>query len=143
MNNIVYYLSFYIEISGFLFPEELPKNYYAPGLFLIEMDNDRRFSYGYTFDAMDNGRRISLIMIRADEGDQDSKLYVVKTLHYGSFWFNLEKINPNLVYKGSKEQLLNHNEFRVAKSTDSGKLERVCHNFDFYFIGSTLREDDL
>lgn len=143
MNNIVYYLSFYSEQPGFLFPDELPKNYYSPGLFIIEPGSDGRFSSGYTFDAMDNGRRISLKMVRANEGDPNSTLYVVRTKHYGSFWFNLERINQRFRYIGNKQQLLNHNPLGVAMAADSVKLERVCHNFNFYFIGSTLRENDL
>jgi hypothetical protein len=143
MNNIVYYLSFHSEQAGFLFPDELPQNYYSPGLFLIETEEDNNYSYDYTFNAMDNGKRVSLNLVRADEGNQSSSLYVVRTKHYGSFWFNLEQINPRLRYIGSKHQLTNRNQLSVAMATDSDKLERVCHKFNFYFIGSTLREPDL
>jgi hypothetical protein len=140
MNNIVYYLSFFSELNGFLFPDELPKNYYAPGLFLVEPEANGSYPYGYSFDAMDNGRRVSLKLIRVDENNSRSSLFVVKTRHYGSFWFNLEKINPSFRYKGSRSLLHNHNDFCVAMTTDHDKLERVCRNFNFYFIGSTLRE---
>ncbi|WP_201491397.1 hypothetical protein [Pseudomonas paracarnis] len=141
MNNLVYYLSFYGERGGFLTPEELPKNYYSPGLFLLESEADGRYVYSYSFDAMDNGKRISLALVMANENNPDSTLYVVKTKHYGSFWFNLEKINPHLRYIGNKVQLKSHRDFSIVIPTDSDKLERVCHNFNFYFIGSALRED--
>lgn len=143
MSAVVYYLSFYSEQLGFLFPKELPKNYYSPGLFLVEPEGDGTFSYGYTFDAMDNGNRISLKLIRANEDNPSSTLYVVRTKHYGSFWFNLENINQNIRYIGENPKLANHNPMAVAMTTDPDKLERVCKNYNFYFIGSTLTENDL
>jgi len=143
MNTIVYYLSFYSERQGFLFPNELPKNYYSPGLFLVEPNENGTFSYGYTFGAMDNGSRISLKLIRANEGDPNSTLYVVRTNNYGSFWFNLESINQSIRYIGRNPKLRNHNPMAVAMTTDLDKLERVCKNYNFYFIGSTLNEEDL
>lgn len=142
MNSLVYYLSFYGAPGDFLFPDELPTNYYSPGLFLVEPTSSGNYSYNYLFDAMDNGKRISLTLFRANENDQRSTLYVVKTKNYGSFWFNLEKINPNIRYIGRDPQLKNHENFSIVIPTDSDKLERVCKNFDFYFIGSTLREAD-
>lgn len=142
MSNIVYYLSFLAEDS-FLFPQELPENYYAPGLFIIEQNQTNEFNFRYTFDAMDNGKRVSLSMTRANENDRSSTLYVVKTEHYGSFWFNFELINPHIKYTGNKQELLNHNNFGIALTTDSNKLERICHDFNFYFIGDTLRESNL
>lgn len=143
MNTIVYYLSYYSEQQGFLFPNELPKNYYSPGLFLVEPNENGTFSYRYTFDAMDNGNRISLKLTRANEGDPNSTLYVVRTKNYGSFWFNLESINQRIRYIGRNPKLGNHNPMAVAMTTDSDKLERVCKNYNFYFIGSTLNEEHL
>lgn len=143
MSALVYYLSFYSEQFGFLFPNELPKNYYSPGLFLVEPGGNGTFSNGYTFDAMDNGSRISLKLIRANEDNPSSTLYVVRTKHYGSFWFNLEHINQNIRYIGRNPKLVNHNPMAVAMTTDPDKLERVCKNCNFYFIGSTLAENDL
>lgn len=143
MKNVVYYLSFFSDESSFLFPKELPKNYYSPGLFLVEAKNDGTFSYSYTFDAMDNGNRISLRLIRANEEDSSSTLYRVRTEHYGAFWFNLETINPSFRYRGEKSQLKNHNPLVVVMTTDTDKLERVCKNYNFYFIGSVLSEKSL
>lgn len=142
MSNSVYYLSFYIEGGGFLFPDELPPNYYSPGLFLIKPNQDGSYPYAFSFDAMDNGKRISLKLVRANEGDPNSRLYVVRTQHYGSFWFNLEAINPTLPYIGNRPQLKTASGFSMAITTDATKLERVCHNFDFYFIGNTFRQND-
>ncbi|MDC8443626.1 hypothetical protein JJO83_13100 [Halomonas aquamarina] len=143
MNSLVYYLCFFSQGGGFLFPDELPPDYYSPGLFLIEPNQNGEYPYSFSFDAMDNGKRVSLNLVRADEGNPRSTLYVVRTKHYGSFWFNLERVNPFLPYLGTRPQLKNHRSFGVAITTDSVKLERVCHKFDFYFIGSTLREEDL
>ena len=140
MNSAVYYLCFLGERSGFLFPDELPQNYYSPGLFLITPEQDDTYAYSYSFDAMDNGRRISLSLVRADEGNPMSALYVVRTKKYGSFWFDLRRINPLLRYIGNRQQLSKHGDFSVATTTNADKLERACKNFNFYFIGSTLRE---
>lgn len=143
MKAIVYYLSYYSEQQGFLFPNELPNNYYSPGLFIVEASDNGTFYYEYTFDAMDNGNRISLKLSRANEGDPSSTLYVVRTKNYGSFWFNLESINQLIRYIGRNPKLGNHNYMAVAVTTDSDKLERVCKNYNFYFIGSTLNEENL
>lgn len=143
MNYAVYYLCFLSEQSGFLFPDELPQNYYSPGLFLVTPEESGTYAYSYTFDAMDNGRRISLSLVRADEGNPRSTLYVVRTKSYGSFWFDLRLINPLFRYLGSRPQLSQHRDFSVAFSMNTDKLERVCKNFNFYFIGSTLRERDF
>lgn len=143
MNREVYYLSFFGEQQGFLFPDELPGNYYSPGLFLIEPEQNGTYAYSYAFDAMDNGSRISLSLVRAEEGNAQSTLYVVKTKNYGSFGFDLRGINPRFRYIGGRQQLSNHRDFSIAFSTDTEKLERVCKSFNFYFIGSTLRERDL
>lgn len=143
MSDIVYYLSFLAERSGFLFPDELPVNYYSPGLFLVQPSEDGSYKYGYSFDAMDNGQRVSLNLIRVDEDNPRSFLYVVRTKSYGSFWFDLREINPQFRYIGHRQQLSNHRDFSVAISTDEYKLERACRDFNFYFIGSTLRDCDL
>ena len=142
MNETVCYLSYFAEQLGFLFPYELPLQYYAPGLFLIEPTPNGDYAYSYSFDAMDNGRRITLNLVRADEGNSQSTLYVVKTKHYGSFWFNVEKINPNFRYIGKNPKLTNHSGLSLLETTDSDKLERICKIYDFFFIGSMLREND-
>lgn len=142
MKNIVHYLCFYQDV-GFLFPDELPDNYYFPGLFLVETKGDGKLSYDYSFDAMESGRRISLTMVRANEGEINSTLYSVRTEHFGSFGFNLERINPKIRYGGQRSDLLNHRHFFAAVSIDQEKLERVCREFDFYFIGSTERNSEL
>ncbi|APC87705.1 hypothetical protein V3H41_24600 [Vibrio parahaemolyticus] len=138
----VCYLSYFTEQSGFIFPYELPQHYYAPGLFLIEQEHSGEHAYSYSFDAMDNGKRVTLQLIRVDEGNPYSTLYVVRTTHYGSFWFNVEKINPRLRYIGQNPKLTNHSDLSLVKTTDSDKLERICKNYDFFFIGSMLREDE-
>lgn len=142
MNNTVFYLSYFLESNGFLFPQELPKNYYAPGLFLIEPSDNGEYAYSYSFDAMDNGQRVSLQLVRADEGDPYSTLCVVRTQHYGSFWFNIVRINPSVKYVGNYNELNDHNSFSLVETVNSDKLERTCKKYNFYFIGSTLRENE-
>ncbi|WP_158900131.1 hypothetical protein [Burkholderia sp. L27(2015)] len=136
----VYYLSFYPPYDGFLFPDELPPTYYAPGLFLVEETGDGLLPYSYEFEAMDNGQRVTLTMVRNNEGDVNSNLYVVKTKYYGSFWFSIERLNPRLKYLGKRLALSAHRALSVAVTRDANKLERTCERFDFYFIGTTLRE---
>lgn len=143
MSGLVYYLCFLGERSGFLFPDELPKNYYSPGLFLVTPEEDGTYAFSYTFDAMDNGVRISLNLVRADEANPRSTLYVVRTDSYGSFWFDLRVVNSQFRYIGNRSQISQYRDFSVAVSVDADKLERACKNFNFYFIGRTLRDRDL
>ena len=141
MKQEILYLSFFPPEAGLLFPDELPTDYYAPGLFIAQQVNDDSLAYAYSFDAMDAGRRVSLKLVRQYEADPQSSLYVVRTDHYGSFWFSLVPLNPEYVYRGRKQTMRNHNPLQIAVARDSTKLERVCKEFDFYFIGSTLNVD--
>lgn len=136
-----YYLSLYSPVDGFLFPNELPSAYYAPGLFVVEEDPNEGLVYSYEFDAMDNGQRVTLSMVRHNEGPGNSNLYVVKTKFYGSFWFSLEEINQSVArYRGNRHAMQSHGALRAAVTRDGAKLERICERFNFYFIGTTLRE---
>ncbi|WDB48801.1 hypothetical protein [Escherichia albertii] len=96
MNGRVYYLSFFNEQGGFLFPDELPDDYYSPGLFIVERNQCGEYPDVFLFDAMDNGKRVSLHLTRVSERNSISTLYVVRTEDYGSFGFRLENINPLL-----------------------------------------------
>lgn len=141
MNAKVLYLSFFPPEDGFLFPNELPDQYFAPGLFVVEAERDGSLAYRYTFVAMDAGGRVEFDLVRQDEADPTSNLYVVRTKQYGSFYFSLVDMNSRYQYRGKKRSLRDHGELKIAVTLDSQKLERVCQNFDFYFIGSTLTED--
>lgn len=141
MNKKILYLSFFPPEDGFLFPNELPDQYYAPGLFIAEAEPDGRLDYRYIFDAIDSGNRVELDLVRQDEADPNSNLYVVRTKQYGSFYFSLVDVNPRYKYRGKNRLLRDHRELKIAVTRDSQKLERVCQSFDFYFIGSTLTED--
>ncbi|WP_029050292.1 hypothetical protein [Cupriavidus sp. amp6] len=140
----VYYLSFYQPIGGFVFPDELPSDYYAPGVFVVEENVTGELAYSYDFDAMDNGQRVTLSMVRHNEASRNSILYAVSTKFYGSFWFSLEKVNQRTVrYRGKRPAMQSHGELRIAVTRDSNKLERICERFSFYFIGTTLRDEPL
>ena len=139
MNPPVLYLSHYPPSMGFLFPNELPKQYYAPGLFVVEQNPDGRLPYQFDFDAMDRGNRITLHLVRQNEGDLFSNLYIVRTKFLGTFGFRITGINPLFErYRGNHPALLNHRKLHLLVSQDSRKLERVCEKYDFYFIGDTL-----
>ena len=141
MNNKIMYLSFFSPEEGLLFPDELPDQYFAPGLFVAEEEQDGSLAYRYSFDAMDAGRRVEFDLVRQDEADPTSNLYVVRTKQFGFFYFSLVGMNPWYRYRGKRKSLRDHGELRIAVTRDSQKLERVCQNFEFYFIGSTLSED--
>lgn len=138
--NPILYLCLFSPRNGFLFPTELPDQYYSPGVFLAEEDKNGLLPYSFSFDAMDAGRRVQLSLVRQDEADATSTLYAVRTSSYGDFYFSFFPINPRLRYVGENRKLIKHRNFRVAATRDAKKLERVCEAFDFYFIGSTLTE---
>lgn len=143
MNKPVYYLCYKTTLNGFLFPDELPKDYYSPGLFILETDNNNNLSYHYDFKAMQQGREITLKLFRSESSTSGSNLYIVKTADYGIFGFTVEQINPKIKYLGKKQKLANHKPLYIAISIDQKKLEQVCHEHDFYFIGDVLREQKL
>lgn len=142
MKQKILYLSVFPPETALLFPNELPDAYFAPGLFIAQQEVGGTLPYSYSFDAMDGDQRVSLQLVRHDEADRDANLYVVHTKHYGSFWFSLEPINPEFRYRGRKQRLRDHADLRMAVARDSQKLERVCKEFDFYFIGSTLDDEE-
>lgn len=128
----VYYLSFFN--NGFLFPYELPEHYFAPGLFLVQEENER-LSQDYEFTAMDNGVRSNLRLIKSQK-DEDGQQYYVTSKKYGKFIFTVEDINPALnKYIGSGNELRNNSKFRLLFPVDARKLELVCQRYNFYFIG--------
>ena len=141
MSPRVLYLCYYPDALGFLFPNELPQHYYSPGLFIVEEDSNGMLPYQLDFDAMDRGNRVTFSLVRQNERDPLSNLYVVKTKTLGTFSFRMTHINPLVdKYRGSHRALFNHRRLHLVTSQDSQKLERVCQKYDFYFIGDTLSE---
>lgn len=137
----ILYLSLFSPENALLFPTELPDGYFSPGLFVAEEDPKGLAAYEYSFDAMDAGNRVTLNLVRQDEANPTATLYAVRTEKFGIFFFSLVEMNPIYRYIGKKTSLRKHQNFRIAVTRDAQKLERVCQNFNFYFIGSTMSED--
>lgn len=144
MSNWVYYLSYFMEQEGFLFPYELPDYYYAPGLFLIQSRETGMFPFQFSFPVMDNGVRRVLTLERAERKSDFHPYFFVTTKNYGKFIFKLQAINPQFnKYLGTDKSLRKQTPFWILYPANNNKLEKVCRKFNFYFIGYAGQEKDM
>jgi hypothetical protein len=114
---------------GLLFPGELLKGTYSPGLWFIELRNLENLPDEIEFDAVDNNDLLTLKLVRID-----SSVYQVETGKHGRFYFRIMDI-PYLNYVG-RSKLINKNSmlYQVV-SLDIEKLQKSCLSNDFFFVG--------
>jgi hypothetical protein len=132
MRNIVQYLSFYPELDGLVFPQELPDNYYSLGKFYVYAKENHRLEHHYDFDAEDEGKDVRLLLER-QENSRDSNIYIVKTSNHGIFPFVIEPTRYQ--YVGFLENMRGMQLFRVIP-LNLDKLEQACLNNRFFFCGA-------
>ncbi|GHW57989.1 hypothetical protein [Vibrio cholerae] len=132
MKNIVQYLSFYPEVSGLVFPQELPEEYYSLGKFYVYATSRGDLAHRYHFDAEDEGKDVRLLLER-QESSQGSNIYVVRTNKYGIFPFVIEPTRHR--YVGRLKKLKNVQLFRVIP-LNLAKLEEACLSHRFFFCGA-------
>lgn len=119
--------------AGFVFPNELDDDYYAPGFFVIESSGDvNRFSDNYMFLAIDKGKIVKTILNRNNKG------FIVNTEKYGEFQFEaIFAPTPMNRYIGISPEFKEiKTKLYILKCSDDEKLENVCREHDFYFIGN-------
>lgn len=130
MINKVLYLCINNSLPlGFVFPNELPPNYYSPGFFII----DFRSSETYTFSALNKGKLSTYNLYTK------GNLGFVKT-EYGLVFFRISKVNSWYnKYVGNYQSLSNFKNLHILQCTEENKLELLCKNENFYFIGYSLK----
>ena len=119
--------------AGFVFPNELDDDYYSPGFFVIESSEDvNRFFDSYIFWAVDKGKFTKTILNRNNKG------FIVDTGKYGEFHFEaIFAPTPMNRYVGVSTDVKEiKSKLYILKCSDIEKLEKVCREYDFYFIGN-------
>jgi hypothetical protein len=134
MEETVYYLCRNSERQGFVFADELPEEQYSPGLFLIP-NIDEKYQPKYGFDAIDNGKIITLDLVRSEDTSSEN-CYKVET-KYGEFLFDLKDVDMR--YIGNRVESFKDVMLALVVPRDEIKLEEVCRDFNFYFVGHTVR----
>lgn len=132
------YLCFLPGNAGLVFAEELPDGYYSPGIFVIEEEDGGVLPSSFSFRAVQNGEEQAFTLIRSQFGGQNENLYVVETESFGGFRFLLESLGPEIGYQGRSSRLRRHRPLRICISLSAEKMEQVCQDSDFYFVGVGL-----
>jgi hypothetical protein len=118
-------------IEGLLFPGELLEDTYAPGIWIIDLQNFERLPKTFEFDAVDNNELQSLKMTQVNR-----TVFQVETSKYGKFYFRI--MNTFFHYKkyvGNSKLIDPNNRLYQVVSMDIQKLHRACLENGFFFVG--------
>lgn len=130
----VYYLS-YSDIpgkDGLIFPNELQSGTYSPGIWVIDLEEFERISDTFIFDAVDNNENQSLKITRVNRS-----VFQVDTSKYGKFYFRIMRLFFRYEkYVGNSKLIKSDNILYQLVSMDIQKLERICLQNGFFFVGS-------
>lgn len=129
----IHYLSYSDkpETEGLLFPSELLKNTYSPGLWVIDLQNFERFPNTFEFDAVDNNELQTLKMTRVNRS-----VFQVETDKYGKFYFRITNIFFRYQkYIGNSKLIDPNSRLYQVVSIDISKLHRTCLDKGFFFVG--------
>jgi hypothetical protein len=132
--NSVFYLCFSLEEekSGFVFPSELDKNIYSPGIFIVIAPLNYRFEDTYIFEAFDRRRHIKLELRRARKNT-----FLVSTKKYGTFFFKAKLIQKTYNnYLGRHVSPSSNERLYEIIPLQPQRLEDVCRKHNFFFLGS-------
>jgi hypothetical protein len=130
-NNKVHYLC-HIKKGVLVYPHQTESNYNAYGSFYLLGDS---MESSYSFSAFDDGDLIELTLIR-DESNPN--FFVAKHERLGDFLFHCENvIHWNLEVKNSGLKAI-----KRLRPWNEKKLESVCSQSNFYFVGFADIPDD-
>lgn len=124
---------------GLIFPAELEENFYSPGFFIIETkeiyypSQKDKFYDEYLFLGVEEGKIVKHIL-----EFQGKNKFIVKTQNHGDIAFEASYVPKTINKYVGKMNALDHNEnsnFYVIRCTDIVRLENLCKESDFYFVG--------
>lgn len=135
----IYYLSNSDKqgVAGLLFPAELSKDTYAPGIWVIDLQNFERLPDTLEFDAIDNNDLQILKMTQVN-----GSVFQVETSKYGKFYFRIMNIFFRYhKYVGNSKLIDRNSRLYQVVSMDIQKLHKACLENGFFFVGRV--DDDL
>jgi hypothetical protein len=125
--------------GGLVFPSELERDYYAPGVFVIPKIKYNNFNGSYRFTAFDDNEVIELELIRTNKSyeyivtDKKNRTYRFRIIYWSRY---------NYTYVGSQIQFPENTLFFFLIPLDHELLNEVCSPQGFYFLGMT-KESEL
>lgn len=131
--NPVYYLCYSdnSEKTGLVFPYELLPKTYSPGLWAIDLNQHDIIPSSFSFDAVDDNRLVTFKLTQVN-----GSVFRVNTKKYGVFYFRIINIYFRYQKYTGNSPLINPNNrlFQVI-STDILKLNQICIERKFFFVG--------
>lgn len=119
------------ETEGLLFPIELLQDTYAPGLWVIDLQDFERMPDTFEFDAVDNNELQILKMTRVNRS-----VFQVDTAKHGKFYFRILNIFFRYQkYIGNSKLIGPNSRLYQVVSMDTQKLHRTSLDKGFFFVG--------
>lgn len=120
------------DSKNFVYAAELPKNYYAPGMFCVEASNlSGTISESFQFPAQLNKSIVILNLIRVSD-----RTYSVEVKELGvRFFFKLISFDRSWRYVGQAPNRFSDYPLLRVQPANLLRLEQACLDFDFYFVG--------
>lgn len=120
-----------VETEGLIYPNELSKDTYAPGLWVIDVNNFETLPDIFEFDAVDNNELQTLKMTRVNRF-----VFQVDTYKHGKFYFRISNIFFRYNKYVGKSKLIDPNSrlYQVV-SMDVQKLHKTSLEGGFFFVG--------
>jgi hypothetical protein len=130
----VWYLSYSDspKKEGLIFPNELLKNTYSPGIWAIDLDRYQRYIREdiYSFDAVDKEEIVNTKLIKINP-----HVFQVDSRH-GKFFFRIIQLHYRYnKYIGNSNLINKENVLYQVVSMDIPKLNKLCLEEKFFFVG--------
>lgn len=127
----VLYLSYSNQQDGLIFPNELEKGIYSPGMWIIQATSINECSSDFFFNAVENNEIAKLTIRRVSNSN-----YQVDTLKYGKINLRLVEIYWRYQNYVGNSQLIDRNlKFFQFVPIDIPKITRLCLEEKFFLIG--------
>jgi hypothetical protein len=136
-DSIVCYLCPSPDRPGVVFPRELPKGSYLPGVFAFPSNGDSDLPDTLQFWAVRSGEETLLKAVRADVNGVPT--YLVDADDAGRFFFAPLRWEER--YIGRSSTLSDRNRLWLLEPLSPGQLEETCHGYGLFFIGFTDVEE--
>lgn len=128
------------DSNTFVFANELPDNYYSPGLFVVESDNSRgELGPAFKFLARQYQQTLYLELKRAERW----RTYIVDAGQYGIFYFKAIALDRNIRYSGKNTSLFHNKPLYRLEPANMTLLERACVERNFYFVGGAGEDSEI
>lgn len=127
----VLYLSYSNQQDGLIFPNELEKGIYSPGMWIIQATSINECSSDFFFNAVENNEIAKLTIRRVSNSN-----YQVDTLKYGKINLRLVEIYWRYQNYVGNSLLIDRNlKFFQLVPIDIPKITRLCLEEKFFLIG--------